>query len=58
MRNVMIRCPNTGEPVWTGVTMTAAMLADHSDDAVLNFRCPACRELHAWTKPEAWIDDR
>ncbi len=54
----MIRCPNTGEAVWTGVTMTAAMLADHSDDAVLNFRCAACHELHAWTKRDAWLDDR
>ena len=57
LHNVMIRCPNTGESVWTSIAMTDAMLAQQSDDAVLNFRCPACDELHAWCAADAWIDD-
>ena len=40
--------------------------ADHGNDSVrvlsswieVPFRCPACREVHRWTRKDAWVDRR
>jgi hypothetical protein len=54
MGNIMIKCPNTGRVIPTG------MIADH-----LSFKstpvffarvlCPICRTEHEWFAKEAWV---
>jgi hypothetical protein len=49
---VMIKCPNTGQMVPTGIAMDkegfkTAELANNS------FQCPACRQTHTWSKKDA-----
>jgi len=56
MGAVMIRCPQTGREIPTG------MVADRrSFQATPVFfgrvRCPACRTEHEWFAKEAWVCD-
>ena len=54
---VIVKCPTTGRPVWTGVTISATLLAELDDSATFSFRCGICNELHAWTKEDAWLGE-
>lgn len=53
-RRVMARCPRTGQTVWTGLSMTRALLQQLAGS---NFSlwCPACRTHHSWAGTTAWI---
>jgi hypothetical protein len=42
--------------VWTGVTISAALLGELDDSAFFSFRCGVCNELHAWSKADAWLE--
>jgi endogenous inhibitor of DNA gyrase (YacG/DUF329 family) len=55
MGAISIRCPTTGKPVDTGMSMEPesfyrSVLTGNS------VRCPHCGALHIWSKAEAIID--
>ena len=55
MARVMIACPDTGKPIYTGmscdeVTFEASQLTDKS---VL---CPECGQVHTWNKQDAYVE--
>ena len=53
---VMIRCPETGLAVFTGMLISA----EDENSAVLQAKnavgCPHCGDLHAWSVEEAWFE--
>lgn len=54
MSQVLIDCPETGEPVYIGLnfnwfTFEALELGDRS------FECPVCGRVHAWTNDDAYL---
>lgn len=58
MERVMVACPRTGRPVWTGAEMSEAMLGRVADGRAPHFRCFRCRacgRLHRWHGAEAWL---
>jgi hypothetical protein len=57
MPEIMIRCPNLGRIVPTGLTTEQIKLSLLSD-LKLRLRCPACLKLHKWGQKDAWIYDR
>jgi hypothetical protein len=57
MPEIMIRCPNLGRIVPTGLTTEKIKLSSLSD-LKLRLQCPACLKTHKWGQKEAWIYDR
>jgi endogenous inhibitor of DNA gyrase (YacG/DUF329 family) len=53
-RRVMIKCPNSGAPVDTGVAMDEEAFATVS----LNYelQCPSCSSVHRWTKSDSFLE--
>jgi hypothetical protein len=52
---VMIRCPVTGRGIPTGLTAEASTW--HARPIGLNrVSCPACKQLHAWSKGDAHLE--
>lgn len=56
MARVMIDCPETGKPVYTGLNF------EESDwDAVpvgtRRVECPRCGGIHEWGRTDAYLDD-
>lgn len=53
--SVMIRCPNTGESVSTGIGMDFETFKSVAmEDNVIE--CPACGETHLWQGKDAFPD--
>jgi hypothetical protein len=55
MSELMIRCPNTGEAISTGIT-TDSKSFQALPDVASSSRCPKCGLDHVWRKREAWLD--
>jgi hypothetical protein len=53
---VMIRCSQTGEPLQTGIVMSAEVFAV-STLTNNTVRCPHCAQPHTWSKNDAWVDE-
>ena len=53
MRPVLIRCPETGDVVPTGVDTVD--VADRDDRAYLLIDCVACGRDHVWLRADATI---
>lgn len=52
---VMIRCPVTGNPIATG--LVAGPNTWNARPIGLNkVACPACKQSHAWSKKEAFLE--
>ena len=51
---VMVRCPNTGRELSTGVEMDEATF-EHLSDIRTQMMCPICGLDHAWSTREAWL---
>jgi hypothetical protein len=53
---VMIRCPQTQEPIPTGMSMDEQSFesATLSQNSV---QCPQCGQMHTWDKEDAWLED-
>lgn len=49
MDKVMIRCPQTGLPIFTGLTVSQGAKPDKAVTAV---GCPRCGDLHIWSHAE------
>jgi hypothetical protein len=56
LRKVMIRCPDTGRPVHTGLDMRQELFESH-ELADRRVHCPLCGHTHTWSKQEAWLED-
>jgi len=56
MNVLMIRCPNTGRSVSTGIE-TDEHSFSRIPDVLAHTRCPVCGLDHAWWKREAWLAD-
>ena len=54
MADIMIRCPTFGMAVPTG--FTTEMIILDTLDFPLTVHCAACREIHRWTRRDAWIE--
>jgi hypothetical protein len=51
---VMVRCPNTGHELSTGVEMDAATF-ERLPEIRSQIRCPICNLDHTWSTREAWL---
>ncbi|MBX9773623.1 MAG: hypothetical protein K2Y71_04335 [Xanthobacteraceae bacterium] len=49
---LMIQCPSTGREVSTGIEMIDV---DQLPAVKATTLCPACGQVHQWTKHEAWL---
>ena len=49
---IMINCPATGHGVSTGIEVCAT---DQLPIVTATTVCPACGQVHKWTKNEAWL---
>lgn len=54
MPRILIRCPATGEEVPTGRRTQDFNLAAVIEP--LAFRCPVCKDVHAWSGADAWVE--
>ena len=54
MSMVMIRCPNTGAEVPTGLETDASSFASLPEIAT-QMTCRSCGAVHSWTRGEAWL---
>ncbi len=56
MARVMITCPETGKPVYTGMTFDW-----HAFESVQigekSVSCPACGKQHTWRRVDAYLDE-
>jgi hypothetical protein len=55
LQRVMIMCPESGEPVPTGVRIDPASV-ETTDRSERSFVCPHCFHVHTWTMDDAWIE--
>ena len=55
MGAITIRCPTTGQPVNTGMSLEPASFY-RSVLTGNSVKCPHCGATHIWTKDEAIID--
>jgi endogenous inhibitor of DNA gyrase (YacG/DUF329 family) len=56
MSMIMIKCPNTGEPVPTGIGAPFEVFKTmQMDDNVLG-NCPSCGASHVWQSSDAFPD--
>jgi hypothetical protein len=53
---VMIKCPNTGKPIETGMVVDASIFRTSPVFFSQTF-CPICRSAHQWFAKEAWVND-
>jgi hypothetical protein len=53
---VMVKCPQTGHAIPTGITTDRESFA-RSVVFFSRTRCPICRADHAWFAREAWVDE-
>jgi hypothetical protein len=54
LSTVMVRCPNTGRELSTGVEMDEATFKRLADIRS-QIKCPACGLDHTWSTREAWL---
>ena len=53
---LMVRCPNTGRELSTGVEMDATTFAQ-LPDSHSRVKCPACGHDHVLSTRDAWLGD-
>jgi hypothetical protein len=54
MASVMIKCPNTGQGIPTGIE-TESISFNQLPNVTASTQCAVCGEMHAWTKRDAWL---
>ena len=54
MSVVMVRCPNTGRELSTGVEMDAITF-ERLPDIGSQIKCPVCNLDHTWSTHDAWL---
>ena len=53
---VMIKCPTTGNLVWTGAVISGPTFHAH-DPEYGGFNCSACAQVHSWTREQAIVHE-
>jgi hypothetical protein len=53
---IMIRCPQTGDSISTGVEMEMAEF-QRAPVFFSRVRCPVCDQDHEWFAQDAWVSD-
>ena len=53
---VMVKCPNTGRALSTGIATDAATF-ERLPDIRSQITCPICKRDHTWSTREAWLDN-
>ena len=56
MNRILIKCPRTGQLVYTGFAMDAQtfeLLPIEEQDPI---QCPACHQMHRWKKRDAILE--
>jgi hypothetical protein len=56
MGMVMVKCPETGRAIPTGITIDRESF-QRSPVFFRRTRCPICNTEHAWFAREAWVDE-
>jgi hypothetical protein len=56
MSALMIRCPQTGIAIFTGIE-TDQISLDKTPDVPTHTRCSVCGREHMWRKREIWLAD-
>jgi hypothetical protein len=56
MGMVMVKCPQTGRAIPTGITIDRESF-QRSPVFFRRTRCPICNTEHAWFAREAWVDE-
>jgi hypothetical protein len=56
MAKVMIRCTETNEPVYTGLSLDEDSF-ESRDLGTNSVWCPHCGQEHAWDKEDAELED-
>ena len=56
MKQVMMRCPETGEAVFTGLYLSSDATDKRLPFALKAVGCPRCGDLHVWTAEDAWLE--
>jgi len=57
MAKVMIKCPDTGKLVFTGIVGDKALMERLQIKQNKMARCSACGKEHLWTKDQAVLQD-
>jgi hypothetical protein len=59
MGKLMIRCPNTGKPLFTGIAIDRATFENPTNVFRNNTvgPCPHCGQMHTWSKEDAFVSD-
>jgi hypothetical protein len=55
MGAVMIKCPDTGHTVSTGIELELETFV-RLPDVSARTRCSVCGKYHIWRKADAWLD--
>jgi hypothetical protein len=55
MYNVMVKCPETGLDVSTGI-VTDEQTFNRLPASVSSMHCPHCGVAHAWSSRNAWLE--
>jgi hypothetical protein len=55
-RSVLIRCPNTGRNIPTGIRLTAAADLGKLSRARRFTQCPVCKVVHGWLPSDASLE--
>jgi hypothetical protein len=53
---VMVKCPNTGRPLSTGIATDAATF-ERLPEIRSQMTCPICKRDHTWSTRQAWLDN-
>ncbi|NQU62049.1 MAG: hypothetical protein HQ512_13035 [Rhodospirillales bacterium] len=56
MARVMIECPETGEPVFTGMTFDWPSF-ENVKIGEKSVRCSVCGDEHFWKRPDAYLEE-
>jgi predicted RNA-binding Zn-ribbon protein involved in translation (DUF1610 family) len=55
MARVMIACPDTKRPIYTGVSSDEVTF-ETSQLAGQSISCPQCGQVHIWNKQDAYLE--
>ncbi len=56
MPRVMIHCPDTGKPVYTGMNFDWFQF-ETTTLGTRKLECPACGKTHQWTRADVYLDE-
>jgi len=57
MAKIMIKCPETGKLVFTGLYVDKASFEKAQMQHNTLAHCPACGKKHSWTKQDATVEE-